>query len=619
MGRRGRPPSPLLLGRFAFFLLLLPGVCPSTAVPTSEAPSKPATTGSEATAAGPTTERRPLSTPGSVDFSEATSTAGTVEASSPHLTAPRTPPHVGPWPAPVTDVATLCVCDLLEDQCDVNCCCDPACTAADFSVFTACSVPVVTGDSHFCRQQEALYSIDQSVQPPERIFQLVDKVSPTVFCLQTTNYKAGLSFQAPEIPTLQSFDRLLQEFDRGAFATGNDPMLEAESETQREANTDDSSGYRFKDLIQTSDGFLRLPAPLFSQCAHGNPAGFLMNQAEKCNTVVEMDECTSFPELSMQFYTNFSILVVPNSRQTVNVTIQSITIQTPGGLRTRLANTDVVLLPELKNQSCSNIVLEADYLITFTETGEIVGATVSLVLGTANTATVFAQQTFAIHFMQATSKQGTQPVPLSGSPGYVAGLPIKAGFRSSASGVIQNLNEGSQLTMMKSTIAQDCFRVEGSRTPVLFGYNMMSGCQVRITDSTDCALLAPEILRVLKGQNFPDCVASFGDSLPWNGLDWVQISYNSTKLTTCEIPVSFEMEVKWTKYGSLVNPQAKIESLTAITTTAALPKVDSGNESILQIFSSVLFVDISAPAQPGYKAWPTIEANLPFDFFFPFI
>ncbi|KAM6423376.1 tectonic-1 [Liasis olivaceus] len=615
MGRRGRPPSPLLLGRCAFFLLLLPGVCPSTAVPTSEAPSELTTSRGEATAAGPTAELPPPSTSGSVGLSEVTSTAGTVEASSPHLTAPKTPRHVGPWPAPVTEVAKLCICDLLEDQCDVNCCCDPVCTAADFSVFTACSVPIVTGDSHFCRQQEALYSIDQSAQPPERVFQLVDKVSPAMFCLQTTNYKAGLSFQAPEIPTLHNFDRLLQEFNRGTFATENDLALEAESETRHEANANDTSRYKFKDLIQTSNGFLRLPAPLFSQCAHGNPAGFLMNQAEKCNTVIKMDECTTFPELSMQFYTNFSILVVPNSRQTVNVSIQSITVQTPEGLRTRLATTDVVLLPALNNQSCSSVVLEADYLITFTEAGEIVGATVLLVLGTVNLTTIFVQQTFAIHFIQ----QDTQPVPLSGSPGYVAGLPIKAGFRSGGSGVIQNLNEGSQLTMMKSTTAQDCFRVEGSRTPVLFGYNMMSGCKVRITDSADCTLLAPDILRVLKGQTFPDCVASFGDSLPQNGLDWVQISYNSTRPTTCEIPVSFEMEVKWTKYGSLVNPQAKIESLTVLITTAALPKVDSGSESVLQILSSVSFVDMSAPAQPGYKAWPTIEANLPFDFFFPFV
>uniref|UniRef100_A0A670J4D5 Tectonic-1-3 N-terminal domain-containing protein n=1 Tax=Podarcis muralis TaxID=64176 RepID=A0A670J4D5_PODMU len=84
-------------------------------------------------------------------------------------------------------VAELCVCDLLVDQCDVNCCCDPICTAADFSLFTMCSVPVVTGDRHLCRQQEALYSIDPTAHPPERIFQLADKVNPSIFCIQSTN------------------------------------------------------------------------------------------------------------------------------------------------------------------------------------------------------------------------------------------------------------------------------------------------------------------------------------------------------------------------------------------------------------------------------------------------
>ncbi|XP_070619372.1 tectonic-1 isoform X2 [Erythrolamprus reginae] len=613
MRRPSGPPPPLLLRRSVLFLLLLPGVCPSTAGPTIDGPSKEATIpDGAATAAGSTTEPPPLSS-----LSQAVSTASPAEASSPRLTTPfQTPSHVGPWPAPVTKVTELCVCDLLENQCDVNCCCDPVCSAADFSIFTACSVPVVTGDGHFCRQPEALYSIDQSVQPPKRIFQVVEKVNPSVFCLQTSNYKAGFSFQAPEIPTLQNFDRLLQEFDRDSgFATGKDLILEAESQAPREASADNTSRYKFKDLIQTTDGFLRLPAPLFSRCAHENPAGFLMTQAEKCNTAMKVDGCNTLPELSMPFYTNFSILAVPNSSQIVNVTVQSLTIQLPEGLRTRLANADVVLLPVLNSQLCSNVVVEASYLITFTEAGEIVGATLSLVLGTVGTSTLLLQQSFAIRFVQ----QDTRPVPFSGSPGYVVGLPIRAGFRPVGSGILQSLNEGSQLTMMKSTTAQECFRAEGSRTPVLFGYNMMSGCQVRITDSTECRLLAPEILRVLKGQNFPDYVASFGDSLPQNGPDWVQISYNSTKPATCEIPVSFEVQVKWTKYGSLVNPQAKIESLVVIITTAPLPKVDAGSESSVQILSSVSFDDISAPAKPGYKAWPTIDAHLPFDFFFPFV
>lgn len=45
--------------------------------------------------------------------------------------------------------------------------------------------------------------------------------------------------------------------------------------------------------------------------------------------------------------------------------------------------------------------------------------------------------------------------------------------------------------------------------------------------------------------------------------------YNTFQ-SSCQIPVSLEIEVKWTKYGSLVNPQARIVNVTAtITTTTA--------------------------------------------------
>lgn len=47
------------------------------------------------------------------------------------------------------------------------------------------------------------------------------------------------------------------------------------------------------------------------------------------------------------------------------------------------------------------------------------------------------------------------------------------------SGVIQSTNKNGQLTLMRSSAAQDCLAVGGVRTPVLFGYNMVSGCQLR--------------------------------------------------------------------------------------------------------------------------------------------
>jgi len=40
----------------------------------------------------------------------------------------------------------------------------------------------------------------------------------------------------------------------------------------------------------------------------------------------------------------------------------------------------------------------------------------------------------------------------------------------------------------------------------------------------------------------------------------------------CSIPLSYHLEVKWTKYGTLVNPQAQIVSVmeTIITNTSSL-------------------------------------------------
>uniref|UniRef100_A0A8C9D2V6 Tectonic family member 1 n=1 Tax=Panthera leo TaxID=9689 RepID=A0A8C9D2V6_PANLE len=127
---------------------------------------------------------------------------------------PKAPgPFSGPRPTPVTDVAALCVCDLSPAQCDVNCCCDPDCSPVDFSVFSACSVPSVTGDSQFCSQKAAIYSLNFTANPPQRIFKLVDQINPSIFCIHITNYKPALSFINPEVPDENNFDKLMETSD----------------------------------------------------------------------------------------------------------------------------------------------------------------------------------------------------------------------------------------------------------------------------------------------------------------------------------------------------------------------------------------------------------------------
>uniref|UniRef100_A0A8B9Z4X6 Tectonic family member 1 n=1 Tax=Buteo japonicus TaxID=224669 RepID=A0A8B9Z4X6_9AVES len=447
----------------------------------------------------------------------------------------------------------LCVCDLLVAQCDVNCCCDPDCSAADFSLFTTCSVPIVTGDSRLCSQKAAIYSLDVEADPPERIFKLIDQVNPSVFCIHATNYKQALSFSSPEMPASENFDQLLKQFGNPSFSAEPDSW---------NMNTDAPNPSDYGVPIQTVDAFLRLPSPVVSSwCSDVNPAGFLVNQATKCTRSVSVEKCGNIQAVSMLFYINSSILV--------NITVQSIVVQSLNGMRTLLNGSDVLRLPLILDELCINIVLRVSYHITYTDAGEITEAAASFVLGAINKEVRSIQQSFEISFTQV----NTKPVPLSGNPGYVVGLPIRAGFRP-----------------------------QGYPFPPL----------------------TQTLLDLLKGQSFPEYVASFGNSQAQDVLDWVPITHLHTSeqriyntfQSSCQIPVSLEIEVKWTKYGSLVNPQARIVNVTATITTTTLP---SGRERTIPIISSVVFTDISSPAEPGYKAWPTINAKLPFDFFFPFV
>ncbi|KFU90229.1 Tectonic-1, partial [Chaetura pelagica] len=527
-------------------------------------------------------------------------------------------------------VAKLCVCDLLVAQCDVNCCCDPDCSTAEFSLFTTCSVPVVTGDSHLCSQKAAVYSLDVEANPPERIFELTDQVNPSIFCIHATNYDQALSFSSPEMPTAENFDQLLEQFGSAAFSAEPDTW-NVDPDAQPPADANETYRYEFGAPVQTVDAFLRLPSPVVtSWCSDVNPAGFLVNQATKCTRSVSVETCGSIQAVSMGFYINSSILAVPKSSQMVNVTVQSVVVQSLNGTQTLLNDSDVLRLPRILDELCINVVFRVSYHITYRDTGEIIEAAAAFVLGAINKEALSIQQSFEISFTQV----DTTPVPLSGNPGYVVGLPIRAGFRPQGYPfpgemlfVALNTNKYNQLTILQSTSNQDCLAAQGARTPILFGYNMISGCKLRITAAMKCQPLTQTLLDVLKGQSFPEYVASFGNSQAQDVLDWVPITHLYTSeqgvcntfQSSCQIPVSLEIEVKWTKYGSLVNPQARIVNVTATISTTPLKQLPSGRERIIPVTSSVVFTDISSPAEPGYKAWPTINVKLPFDFFFPFV
>ncbi|XP_043924570.1 tectonic-1 [Protopterus annectens] len=515
-------------------------------------------------------------------------------------------------PTPKINVSSLCVCDLLVSQCDMNCCCDTDCSTSDFGTFTSCSVESVTDDSRLCRQQTAIYSINITVNPPQRVLTLAEQSNPDLFCIQKANYDAGLTFASPKVPSSDNFNDLVKQFGGFSFS--------AETDIQEQTG---STGYQYGVPVQTTlnnRDYLKLPAPhSASQCTDNNPAGFLMNQAVQCSRSVTLNNCLDDAALNMTTYHNFSIFAEPLVNNTVDVTIQSITLQSLNGSLTRGNNTEKLNFSVSRSFNvCTNVVLEVVYVIFYNEMGHITNASVSFVLGAVDKSMIPVQQSFRISFVEENKTQ----IPLSGNPGYVVGLPLMAGFKPPGSGIIHSTNRYGQLTLLKSSASQDCFSSSGGRMPVLFGYNMVSGCKLRITNTTDCTVFSKIILDILRGQNFPEYVASFGNAKVQNVGDWVQITSTTVEKqdNNCQLPVSLDIVVKWTKYGSLMNPQAKIQNVTENIITVPFSRPTRSDEiKILEILTSVTFIDVSAPAEPGYRAQPTIDAKLPYDFFYPFV
>lgn len=520
-------------------------------------------------------------------------------------------------PVLVSSVSSLCVCDLLVTQCDVNCCCDPDCTAADFSVFSECSVSVVTGDRQLCAQESVLYSINTSTNVPQMVTETVQLVNPNVFCIQTTNYQPALSYITPDQPTVTNFESLLGEFGGKQF-NANTNVINAVGSAQAR----NLSRYEYGVPILTPDFYLKLPAPLGTKtCVDSNPIGFLMRQNFTCTQDVQLENC-SVPVLTLRTYTGIQILPVPNSQSGINVTVQAVTMQSIDGTLVRGNFSEQTPSYNSSTQICTNVVLGGSYSMIYTAKGEITSVLASFTLGTINRNPF--QQSFQISF----TEEGTTPATLSGNPGYVLGMPLIAGFKLPQSGIVQSTNRFGQLTLLKSAVDQSCLTEEGNRAAVLFGYNMMSGCKLRLnsfnyTIAAFCQLAGDIILNALKGQQFPEYVAQFGNSQQENVLDWVAINtvnpgqQASTQASMCKIPVSLALEVRWTKFGSLVNAQAQIVNVTETISYAFIPN-NLGSDRTVQISTAVTFLDVSQAASPGYKAQPTIDAKLPFDFFFPF-
>ncbi|XP_051277192.1 tectonic-1 isoform X2 [Dicentrarchus labrax] len=522
---------------------------------------------------------------------------------------------------PVTSVDRLCPCDEHKDVCDINCCCDRECNE-EVALFTGCSVDAVSGNKQLCSRDVASYALRTTIDGYSELQSSIQKeTNYDILCIQTQNRVDGFSHPSPALPTDSNFDSLFKQFTSFLFGSEENSGQASTAELQA------SSGYQYGDVMVTAGvsgqrGMFWLPAPsVTADCMDSSPAAFLKDQSSRCsrNVVLEQD-CSTLLALSMGTYTSIQLFAGKNKdAAVVPVEVASVVLQSVDGTQTELQiSGGENLSPALLNPTlCANVVLKVAYVIKYNPAGEIVNVAVSLVLGFFSEAALPLEQEFHITFIQ--ENVGEVAIHYSGNPGYVVGLPLVSASRT-ADGIVRSIDPRDTLSLLHSAEDQDCLQGPQQRSPVLFGLDSVSGCTLRLEDAANCSLVFQVLLDVLRGPNYPQYVASFGNSPLDYPLDWVPIKNDFSPGESCSIPLSLHLEIEWTKYGSLVNPQAQIVSIKEViqTNTTSLEML-TGGSSVLSISSSVAFIPVSAAALPGYRAMPTIDAKLPFDFFFPFV
>ncbi|XP_060905053.1 tectonic-1 [Labrus mixtus] len=559
----------------------------------------------------------PTPTPGSTE--EPPPTSLTLEPPEP----PEPLPVSGRLITPVSNVDRLCPCDEHMQVCDISCCCDRDCSE-EVALFTSCSVETVGGNNQMCSRDVASYSLLNTIDGFSEVYSSVRKEnSYNILCIQSQNRVDGFSHPSPALPTDRNFDSLFKTFTSFVFGSEEDRGEPSAAELQA------SSGYQYGDVMGTEAqsgqrGMFMLSAPgVTADCVENSPAAFLKDQSSRCSRKVVLDQdCGGLPVLSMETYTNIQLLSGKSKdAAVVPVEVVSVVLQSVDGTQSELQISGAENLKPvlLKPTLCAHVVLKVVYTMMYNPAGEVLNVTVSLVLGFVDEAASTLKQEFHITFVQ--EDQEAAAVHYSGNPGYVFGLPLVSGMKT-ADGITRSIAPGDTLSLLHSAQDQDCLRGRHQRSLVLFGLDYVSGCTFRLEDAANCSQVHQVLLDVLRGPNYPQHVASFGNSPLDSPLDWVPIKsdLNAGEAQSCSVPLSFHLEIEWTKYGSLVNPQAQIVNVKEIiqTNSSSLVLLSAGS-SVLSLSTSVSFTPVSAPALPGYRATPTINAKLPFDFFFPFV
>jgi len=552
-----------------------------------------------------------------------------------------------------------CTCDLTQNACDINCCCDPDCSAEDKDAFSSCVDVSSSNVKEVCVSDAVLLSANGKYK--------AEGSGDGLFCIYQDNYAERNFYSSVQTPNTQDeFDRLAQQYMKTSYEVSNLQALNFEQP------------YKYGDpvLIMSKNnviGYMSQPSPSFSsmECDDSNVAGYLKESVTSCSRLVsnlETDCSSSTAWSGHTYYEDFKVAPAPSvflgmTRFLVTNTSNSteVVIQPAAYEDARLVEPTLILPPTCVNVAgstspcpfnhmkapsydaatgvCSNVVQKVSYKIEYSSVNLTISKVeVEITLMDISKNLGSFQQHFSVQYMKNGSKASM--FKRSGNPGYLVGYPLMAGKLQTDKDtkkqvIILNLDNRQWLTVMQTP--SDGFCAQASqRLSVMFGEDRRTGCFMSVKPVmtlSECELMQDTIYNTLL-QQLPTHVAMFGNSEVTNIEDWAPIIDNrpTTKPTVssgyCQnMILGVTLEILHAKAGYLGNAQNKIAGVSIkynspqdITYQCFGSRCQQASVSQnIEIVQAVSFIDVSTTPVVKVKPRPPWESKAPHDFFYPFV
>ncbi|XP_068620821.1 tectonic-1 [Battus philenor] len=502
----------------------------------------------------------------------------------------------------------LCYCNLLYNQCDINCCCDDECSPVDKDLFGEKCM-------NFVQHQYNNHWV-QPLKCDQREVTEINGGFTNLFCIAKTNLP-----DQNQVLKQKNFDGLIKNAYLWHDNYKSVNLVTYKGETERVLLLKNQSIYYIDLPVSVANGY----------CSTRRPMIFLRNEKLRCH--VRMKDLEMFHILKT--INESTVISVGKNMNNAVVNCSSFhctnwTIDYCYRHSCFTYNESSLHQPTCTGAWC-NVARKLVYIF-HVHNATIIKATVKFYIQNISIIpNLYATQEIDVKFY-ISNTPSERIIKLSGNPGYITGLPVIVSFlKSNHSDQFYNSTNDNGYLSYAENQAGFCVLSTFTKKDIQFGINKRTKCKIilAITSTSNATDACFGIQRQIKEKLCVDrkaYVSPYGNPINLNDADWLPIElqnkfvygeFKSSKLLCHNLETRVAFIFTYADLSNNINVKenkllsAKVEGFQSNVTLET-------EKPTAVITIDINFINLNKLKQQEVARPPYLHLSLPKNFFFPF-